>query len=97
MAARNVTAEAAERMEIALRATLTLNGLFEGLITNATPLSDMPEHIEEAAVVQAIAIRGRQVLSVAMSMLGDELASLEDARRVLSVGIDQEARHGPQE
>jgi len=86
----------AERMEIALDATLTLNGLFEGLITQAAPLSDMPEHIEQAAVVQAIAIRGRRVLSVAMSMLGDDLASLDDARRVLAGDSTREDRHGSQ-
>ena len=94
MAAKDVTAESAERMEIALQATLTINGLFEGLITNAAPLSNT-EHLEEASVIQAIAIRGRQVLSVAMSMLGDDLASLEDARRMLSGDTEQEAHHGP--
>jgi hypothetical protein len=83
-------------MDIALQATLTINGLFEGLITSAAPLSHMPESLEEAAVVQAIAIRGRRVLSVAMSMLGDDLASLDDARRILSGGADtaRGADHG---
>lgn len=103
MAKKNVTADAtetgialtatSERMGLALEATLKLHGLFEGLITNAAPLSDTG-HLEEAAVIEAIAIRGRQVLSVAMAMLGDDLESVEDARRVLSDSGSKKRKRG---
>lgn len=88
MAAKNSIANAGDRMDIALQATWQIHGLFEGLIAQSAPLSEMPEHLEQAAVVRAIGIRGRRLIGAALSMLGDDLASLDDARDVVIDGSE---------
>ena len=86
MAADDLTANAAARMDIALQATWQIHGLFEGLVAQAAPIFDQPEHLQQAAVIRALAIREARLNSVMLTMLGDELGSVPDARRVVSEG-----------
>jgi len=86
MAANDLTANAAERMDIALQATRQIHGLFEGLVAQAAPLFDQPEHLQQAAVIRALTIREARLNDAMLSMLGDALGSVPDARRVVSEG-----------
>ena len=90
MATNDLTANAAERMDIALQATWQLHGLFKGLFAQTTAIFDMPERMEQAAVIRALAIREDRLMHAMLDMLGDSLASCADAQEIVAEGHPSE-------
>ena len=83
MAAKNVTATASERMQIALQAAWQIADLFDELVAQGASLNTGDR---EAAVIRALAIRGRKLASATMSALDDETGTIDDARRIVYAG-----------
>ena len=72
-----------ERAGATLDAVHQMDGLFAALFKLGACV-DSPETIEESAMIRAIAARGQQLTSAAMSLLGDSVHPLEDLRAVVS-------------
>ena len=79
--------DTAERAQVALEATWQIAGLFDALIAQGVEL-EHADTLQEAAVIRALAIRGKRLTSAAMSMLGDDSASLDEERQVVIDGSE---------
>ena len=75
--------DTAERAHVALEATWQIAGLFEALLAKGVEME-----MADSAVIRALAIRGNRLNSAAMAMLGDDLASLEEARQIVIDGSE---------
>jgi hypothetical protein len=86
-----------ERIPVAVEAAIQMDGIFEALIAAGRELeaSDMPQ---ESAVIRALAIRGKQFALASLSVLDDELASVERYAAIVEngahVNVEAEAAHG---
>ena len=72
-----------ERAGATLDAVHQMNGLFAALFKLGACV-DSPETIEESAMIRAIAARGQQLTSAAMSLLGDAIHPLGELRAIVA-------------
>ena len=83
---------AAERAQVALQATWQIFELFDALIGQGVALGPTAR-LQESSVIRALALRGRQLTGAAMSMLDDDVASIEEARSVVADGSKPRSQH----
>ena len=78
------------RSRIALAATWQMEGIFDALIKLSRDLEGA-DNMDDIAPMRALALRGKELNSSAMSMLGDVLVPIEGA---LAVITGAEAKNG---
>ena len=76
---RKRTWDPTKRMYVALQATWQMVGLFNALLEQSRSL----DLAREAAVLRALAVRGRALGNAAIGALDDKFASVEDAQSVV--------------
>ena len=77
-----------DRCDIALDAVNEMVFLLENLTRPAVYLSYADEQ-EASAMITAVIVRGRQLLNVAIAMLGDESAPIAGHRNIVRYGSDE--------
>ena len=70
------------RSVVSLEVTWQLDAIFDGLIEVSRRLEG-PDFIYEWSVIRALSVRGKQLNSAAMGLLGDDVASVAEARAVV--------------
>jgi hypothetical protein len=78
--------DAQARIAVALLATEQMEGLFNALIAQAIEVDKGDDDIQVAAVIRALAIRGKRLNSAAMSALGDHSATVKSCQRIIDDG-----------
>jgi hypothetical protein len=78
-----------QRCNLAISAVCKMGFLLESLAPSVHRLRAADQQ-RDAELIQAVLVRGRQLLGVATEMLDDDMGSIDEARKWLEFGSDLE-------